>query len=233
MNPRVQRYPDLDAASRALASELLRRADGAVAARGRFTVVISGGRTPLPLYAHLAREYRSRFPWSRTEVFFADERCVPSRSPESNFGAAWDSFLSRVPVPRRQVHRIRGELRPPSEAATRYARLVVPVGPPGGPPGPAFDVVLLGIGPDGHTASLFPGQAAVRERTRSVVAVPRGGLAPFVPRISMTVPALSSAREVCFLVSGADKADAVGAIFRSGPRGDPRFPASCVRPPGP
>jgi 6-phosphogluconolactonase len=226
-------FPDLDAASVAAAREIGRRAEGAVAARGRFSWVISGGRTPLSLFAILANDYRESFPWGRTEVFFADERCVPPRNPDSNFGAAWEAFLSRVPIPRGQVHRIRGELRPPSEAASRYARALGPLPPKGTPGGSLFDLVQLGIGPDGHTASLFPGQWGVRERQRTVVTVREAGLSPFVPRITLTPPALSSAREVCFLVAGGDKASAVAAVFRSSPNGDPRYPASCVRPPGP
>jgi 6-phosphogluconolactonase len=230
---RAQVYPDLSAASAALAEEVFRRAEGAVAARGRFSCVISGGRTPLELYAILGDRYGRDLPWARTEVFFADERCVPPGHPDSNFGTEWKAFLSRVPVPRHRIHRMRGELRPRSEAASRYARQVGAVDP-GDPPGePRFDLVLLGIGPDGHTASLFPGQSAVRERRRPVVAVRRGGLPPHVPRITMTPPALSSAREVCFLVAGADKARAVSGIFRSGPDGTLRLPASRIRPPGP
>lgn len=230
---RAEVFPDLAAASAAVANEICRRAEGAVAARGRFDWVISGGRTPGLLYAMLAREFASEFPWPRTELFFADERCVPTRSPESNFGTAWDAFLSRVPIPRRQVHRIRGETRPIGQAAVRYARRLGPLHRATVESGPLFDLVLLGIGADGHTASLFPGQAGVRETRRTVVAVPRAGLAPFVPRITLTPPALSSAREVCFLVSGADKASAVARIFRSGPDGDVRLPASRVHPPGP
>jgi 6-phosphogluconolactonase len=226
-------FPDLDAASAAVAGEILRRADGAVAARGRFSWVISGGRTPRALFAMLAGDRGKPFPWPRTEVFFADERCVSPRSAESNFRAAWDAFLARVPIPRRQVHRIRGELRPASVAAARYARRVGPLPCTRDRGDPLFDLVLLGIGPDGHTASLFPGQAAVRETRRTVVAVPRAGLAPFVPRITLTPPALSSAREVCYLVAGADKATALGRIFRAGPAGDVRLPASRIHPPGP
>lgn len=230
---RARVYPDLSAASAALASEVARRAEGAVAMRGRFTWVISGGRTPLELYAILGRDYLAQMPWARTELFFADERCVPPRSPESNYGAAWGAFLSRVPIPRRQVHRMRGELHPPSAAAARYAHLIGAYDPASGAGEPRFDLVLLGIGRDGHTASLFPGQAPVRERRRPVVSVRRGALPPFIARITMTPRALSSARQVCFLVAGADKANAVARIFRSGPEGDLRVPASRVRPPGP
>jgi 6-phosphogluconolactonase len=228
---RARVFRDLDAASAALSRRLLASARSAVRRHGRFSMVISGGKTPAGLYERWGTTDRRRFPWARTEVFFADERCVPPTAAESNFGAAWHAFLSRVPIPRHRIHRLRGELKPPSLAARRYARLVGPVGVVASPPTPRFDVVLLGIGPDGHTASLFPGSPAVQEARRAVVDVARSGLAPFVPRLTLTPPALSAAREVYFLVAGTDKADAVAGIFRAKPSGDLRFPASLVRPP--
>ena len=208
-------------------------ARAAVAGRGRFSLVISGGRTPAELYRRWGAARGRTLPWASTELFFADERCVPPRHPDSNFGAAWDAFLSRVPIPRARVHRMRGELSSPSEAAARYARALGPVGRSGTAGRTRFDVVLLGIGSDGHTASLFPRSPAVREEHRAVVAVARPGLAPFVPRVTLTPPALSSAREVCFLVAGADKSEALSAIFRSTGEGDPRLPPTWVRPFGP
>ncbi|MGA8542497.1 MAG: 6-phosphogluconolactonase [Thermoplasmata archaeon] len=228
---RVRVFGDLERASAALARELAHDAAAAVRAHGRFRWVISGGRTPLPLYAMLADAHRSGFPWAETEVFFADERCVPPDDPQSNFGAAWGTFLSRVPIPRRRIHRMLGELRPRSEAADRYARLLGPLPHPGGD-APLFDAVLLGIGPDGHTASLFPGHSAVRERKRAVVATAPGSLPPPVPRLTLTLPALSSARKVVFLVAGSDKVSAISQILRSGAKGNPRWPASLVRPAG-
>jgi 6-phosphogluconolactonase len=227
---RLRVFADLDRASEALALELARRATSAVRARGRFRCVISGGKTPLPLFARLAKEFRTRWPWGDTEVFFADERCVPPDDPRSNFGAAWGALLSRVPIPRNRVHRMPGEMRPHSEAARRYARLLGPLPDASRSEPPLFDAVLLGIGPDGHTASLFPGQPAVDERTRTVVSIPRGGLPPPVARITMTPPALSSTRFAVFLVSGADKAPALSHLLRAGERGDHRWPASRVRP---
>lgn len=230
---RTHVFPDLTAASNALARQLMARATEAVRVRGRFSMVISGGRTPVGLYERLGGAGGRRFPWKATELFFADERCVPPDHPDSNFGAAWRTFLSGVPIPRAQIHRMRGELGPASLAARRYARWVGQLPGRGRSTTPRFDVVLLGIGPDGHTASLFPGSPAIRELRRAVVAVARSGLPPFVGRLTLTPPALSSAREVDFLVAGDDKAAAIAGIFRSGATGDPRFPASLVRPPGP
>jgi 6-phosphogluconolactonase len=232
VNRRAIVFRDLSTASAALSRHLLTSARESIRRGGRFSVVISGGKTPAGLYERWGTSDRRRFPWARTEVFFADERCVPPTAPESNFGGAWRAFLSRVPIPRHHIHRLRGELKPAALAAKRYSRLLGQLGEAIPPRSPRFDAVLLGIGPDGHTASLFPGSSAVREVRRSVVEVPRPGLAPFVPRLTMTPAALSSAREVCFLVAGADKADAVAAIFRAKSSGDLRFPASLVRNPG-
>ncbi len=230
---RVRVFPDLAAASDALAAGLVRRAAAAVRLRGRFRLVISGGKTPLGLYAALAGAYRDRMPWAATDLFFADERCVAPRSVLSNYGAAWRSFLSRVPIPRSRLHRMQGELRPIGKAARVYAEIVGSVPRPGRGAEPLFDLVLLGIGPDGHTASLFPGQPSLREQRATVVAVPRSGQAPFVPRLTLTPPALSSSRDVWFLVAGADKVDALRATFAPVRRGGTAPPAALVRPPGP
>jgi len=227
---RVHRFPDLAAASDALAARLVSSALAAVEARGRFRLVISGGRTPLGLYSSLAAAYRSRLPWRSTELFFADERCVSPRREESNYGAAWRTFLSKVPLPRARLHRMRGELRPIAEGARRYAKIVGPLPDLSEGGEPKFDVVLLGIGPDGHTASLFPGQPSLREARAPVVAVPRAGQPPEVPRLTLTLPALSSARAVWFLVAGDDKVDALTKIFGSE---DSTLPAARVRPPQP
>jgi 6-phosphogluconolactonase len=228
----VHVHPGLASASSALARHLSRRAREAVRARGRFSWVVAGGHTPAGLYERLAREYRRRFPWQDTDVFFGDERCVGPRALSSNYRMVWESLLSRVPVPRQSVHRMRGELRPASAAARDYARALGPIRTDGAT-SPRFDVVLLGMGPDGHTASLFPRAEALRERRRSVVAVRRAGQPPFLPRLTLTLPALASSREVCFLVVGHDKAKAIASIFRSFPRGTRDLPASLVRSQGP
>jgi 6-phosphogluconolactonase len=230
---RVRVFPELDAASDALAEHLVTRANEAVDGHGRFRFVISGGRTPLGLFSALAGSFRERMPWKSTELFFADERCVSPRSEESNYGSAWRTFLSKVPIPRAQLHRMRGELRPMAEAARRYARIVGPLPDLGRGGRPLFDVVHLGIGPDGHTASLFPGQPSVEERTATVVAVPRAGQPPPLPRLSMTIPALSSATSVCFLVAGSDKVDALSRIFATSQVSGSALPAALVRPPAP
>ena len=226
---RLDVFPDLASASEAVADALARCAAESVERHGRFRCVISGGRTPLPLFRLLAGRRRGAIPWQKTEVYFADERCVPPGDPLSNYGSARTALLDRVPVPRRNIHRLRGELRPPTRAASQYARLLGPMPRAGSGGTPRFDAVLLGIGPDGHTASLFPSSPALRERRRSVVSVDRAGQSPFVPRLTMTLRALHASREVHFLVSGRDKADALREIFLSSASGSVKWPASRVR----
>ncbi|MCI4333546.1 MAG: 6-phosphogluconolactonase [Thermoplasmata archaeon] len=226
---RVRVVDDLRSASPTLARELAARAIAAVRDRGVFSWVLAGGSTPQALYEQLAEEHRADVPWRQAEVFFGDERCVGPKDPSSNFGAAWTALLSRIPVSRSAVHRMMGELRPPAEAARRYAHRVGPLREGR----PRFDLVLLGLGPDGHTASLFPGSAALRVTDRSVVAVARAGRPPFVPRITLTLPALASSREVWFLVGGEDKAAAVAGVLAGPSAGDARWPGSLVRSQGP
>jgi 6-phosphogluconolactonase len=228
----VRVYPDLATETLAAARQIVARARQAVRARGVFSWVLAGGGTPRGLYRLLARRYRRSFPWSATEVYFGDERCVPPRHRDSNYAMARDTLLAHVPISRRRVHRLRGEIRPLSSAAGRYARLIGRVPPPADPAHARFDLVLLGVGGDGHTASLFPEARSLREHRRTVVSVRRSPEPPYVPRLTLTLPALNSSREVCFLVSGPEKAAAVAAIFRSGPDGTAHLPASLVRPAG-
>jgi len=213
LNPmRVVVARDLAAAARLLAQEVVARAQAAVALRGRFTLALSGGHTPQALHALLAapeEPFRGRIDWAATEVFFGDERCVGPDHPESNYGAARASLLARVPLPAANVHRLRGEDDPPAAAAAYEAdlRRVVPA-----ERGlPRLDLVLLGLGSDGHTASLFPGTAALEEETRLVVAneVPQvGGF-----RLTFTLPLIGAARAVAFLVAGEEKAAAVADVL--------------------
>ncbi|MGB6501449.1 MAG: 6-phosphogluconolactonase [Thermoplasmata archaeon] len=233
LKPRVRVFPNLAAANASLARHLCERAVAAVRTRGRFSIVLSGGQTPQGLYRLLGARYRRRFPWRNTNVYFADERCVSPRDPSSNYAMVRAALLDRVDLPRAQIHRIRGELRPPGKAARSYSQEIGRAAELHGPGEPRFDLVLLGIGPDGHTASLFPRSAALRAGSRFAVSVPRPGLPPRVPRVSLTLPAIESSREVCFLVAGSDKAPAIASIFGSLPAGTVELPASRVRSRGP
>jgi 6-phosphogluconolactonase len=193
-----------------------------------FAVSLSGGSTPRRLYQLLGTpEIVSRFPWTRTHWFWGDERFVPHDHPDSNYGLARDAFLARVPVPAPNVHAIPTEGLSPEQAASAYeATLKRFYGADTLAAGrPLFDVTLLGIGENGHTASLFPGQPALQETQRWVVAVI--GAMP-EPRITLTYPALDSSRDVAFVVTGSGKREVVARAQT----GDRAIPAGLVRPVG-
>ncbi|GEJ58555.1 6-phosphogluconolactonase [Anaeromyxobacter diazotrophicus] len=225
---RVLVAPDLAGAAELAAQEVVARGQAAAALRGRFALALAGGHTPRALHALLAdpaQPFRARIPWARTEIFFGDERCVPPDHPDSNYRAAREALLARVPVPERQVHRLRGEDPDPAAAARAYeAELRAALGSEEGDGVPRLDLVLLGLGPDGHTASLFPGTAALEASDRLVAAnhVPRLG----AWRLTFTLPLLDAARAVIFLVAGAEKAPAVAAVLEGGAD----LPAARVRP---
>jgi 6-phosphogluconolactonase len=194
-----------------------------ITSKKNFRAALSGGSTPKRLHALLASEpFRSRVDWRGVEVFFGDERCVPPEHRDSNFGAANEALLSRVPA---RAHRILGEL-PPREAALRYEEEVRRAfGFEAGVP--SLDLVYLGLGADGHTASLFPGTAALDETERLAVEVYVERLESW--RVTLTLPVLNAARKVVFLVSGRAKAEIVREVI-AGPDGG--YPASLVRPTG-
>jgi 6-phosphogluconolactonase len=188
------------------AAELLAEAGG--------HVVLTGGSTPRTAYERAAA---MRPDWSGVEVWFTDERCVPPDHEHSNYRLVAAALLDRVQGV--EVHRMRGELGP-HDGASAYERELGETGPED------FDLMLLGLGSDGHICSLFPGDDALAERERRVVGVEAAGTAPFVPRITLTLPVVNSTRQVVFLITGEGKADAVARVFSGHP--DPRVPGSLV-----
>ena len=215
---------DPETLARSLAGLVLDEAKGCVRARGRFFVALSGGSTPRAAHRLLGRDpVSTAFPWDRTHVFWVDERLVAPHHPDSNHGNAIGDFLGRMPLPGGNLHPMPVESSP-SEGARAYEQDLFRVLEP--PPGalPQLDLVLLGLGRDGHTASLFPGNPALEERERSVVPV-RGGDPP-VDRLTLTLPVLSRAVRKVFAVSGREKAEAVRAVLEER---DPRLPAARVR----
>jgi len=214
-------FSDPSALARAVAEDFRDRARDAVAARGRFVAVLAGGSTPRATYRALAAPgLAATVPWRETILLFGDERSVGPDHSRSNYRMVRAELLDRVPIPSANVHRMRGELAP-EVAAVEYEDVLAEIAPvPAAADGatdtePRFDLVLLGLGPDGHTASLFPGTAALDERHALVVA-------QFVPqqdewRLTLTLPALTSARHVAFLVTGADKAQTVAEVFGRAP----------------
>jgi 6-phosphogluconolactonase len=218
----------------AAANRLVTAASRAIEASGRFTIALSGGSTPRALYTLLASPaYQDRIDWPRVHVAFGDERCVPPDDPASNYRMARQALLDDVPIPPAQVHRLRGE-DPPEVAADAYeqelrALFATPEGPPRDATGARFDLVLLGMGDNGHTASLFPHRPVVREARRWVVA-------DFVAEVSMwrltltTIP-INAAYEVLFLVAGADKAAMLARVLE-GPYDPDALPAQGIVPRG-
>lgn len=197
----------------------------AIEKRGRFSIALSGGETPKKLFALLTDPYfRERLSWDKWHVFWGDERCVPSDSDDSNFKAARDALLSRVPIPASHIHRMAGEVTPAMEAARAYEREIHLFFQK--EPLPRFDVMLLGVGDDGHTASLFPGTSALDENERWVTAVQVDRL-KIPARITMTFPVLNVARRILILCSGDNKAAVVRDVFH--PEAPLRYPIQRVK----
>ncbi len=221
--------PDPQTLSRAAADEFTRAAGDAISKQGRFTVALAGGSTPRSIYALLAADEASgatKLPWSQIHVFFGDERCVLPDHPDSNFRMASQSLLDKVPLPSTHIHRIRAELGAPAAAAEYEAELKSFFTLRSGE-FPRLDLVMLGLGTDGHTASLFPNTAALQETSRLVCANPVPQLN--AERVTLTFPVLNAAAEVLFVVSGREKAEILRYILQGDSSGQ-RYPAQAVRP---
>lgn len=235
MNDRVraigQVFPDPESLCQAAAERFAQAAAAATARSGRFTVALSGGSTPKRLFELLAAPpWRDGVDWQRLHVFWGDERTVPPDHPDSNYRMAHAALLRKVPIPAAQIHRLQGEAADLDQAARAYQAAlasVFGVAPDGLPP--ALDLVLLGMGGDGHTASLFPYTTALGENERWVVANSVPQLK--TERLTLTVPMLNSAQQVLFLVAGAEKA-AVLADVLVGPRDVERLPSQLIQPAG-
>jgi 6-phosphogluconolactonase len=206
----------------AAARDFAARAEEAANERDRFAVALAGGSTPKTTYEALARDYADKLDWGRVHVFFGDERAVPPDHEDSNYRMAYETLLSHVPVG--SVHRMRGEL-PPAEAAAAYEEELREFFGASEEP-PSFDLILLGLGEDGHTASLFPETSALDVTNRWVVANPVLKLE--TTRLTLTIPVVNAAKAVTFLVAGRGKAEALKKILERD--ADPReYPAKFIR----
>jgi 6-phosphogluconolactonase len=217
--------PDVSSLARHVAGWLLAEA---LAKQGVFAIALSGGSTPRQLYRCLAEPpCLTAFPWQRTHWFWGDERFVPHDDERSNYRMAKEALLSRVPIPADNIHPVPTEGVSPNEAAAAYAHSLKSFygSEHLDPSRPLFDVTLLGLGPDGHTASLFPGSPALEERAAWVAAVTGPGAEP---RLTLTLPALNSSRHVVFLVAGEEKR----AMLNRLRGGDANVPAANVQPVG-
>jgi 6-phosphogluconolactonase len=211
--PRLVRVADTAALAEAAAAAILQAAQAAVAAHGRFTIALAGGATPALTYTRLAlTPFVDVMPWDKTWVFFGDERMVPPDHPESNFRMADERLLSKVPLPPDHLFRMRGEAEDSEAAAVDYGRALAEICSERRGGVPRLDLVLLGVGVDGHTASLFPGSPAVREIFRPVAAV-HAAAAAIPERLTITLPVINAAARVFVLVSGSEKTKVVKAIL--------------------
>jgi 6-phosphogluconolactonase len=223
-DPRITIEPDAQQVALTAAERIVAWAGQAIEERGRFTIALAGGSTPKATYQRLARQpHRDRIVWSQVHAFWGDERCVPPESADSNYGVAHKALLSRVPIPDRNVHRMKGEL-PAERAAQAYAEELRRFF---GTAWPRFDLVLLGMGTDGHTASLFPGSPVLDEGERSVVAVTADYQDRPACRVTLTPVAINAARVVMFMVTGAPKAAMVRHVLEGRPGS---LPAQRIQP---
>jgi 6-phosphogluconolactonase len=220
-------FADIDALSHGALEEVLRNLQEAVAQRGRFAIALSGGHTPAKMYALWGApgKYRDETPWDRVHMFWGDERYVPADDPLSNYRMTREALLAHVPIPAANVHPAPTSLPTPEKAAEAYDAQLRGFF---GNAEPAFDVTLLGLGPEGHCASLFPGSPALEEKQRWVVAVQVAAKPP--NRLTFTLPVLNRSRNVYFLVAGEDKREILAAL-RAEPDSRPsQYPAGRIRP---
>lgn len=219
----IHTFADSRALAEYAAELLIQNAQASIAARGNFTVALSGGSTPRALYTRLAAEFSMRIDWNSVHLFWGDERCVPPDHADSNYRMTRESL--RVPIPKENIHRIHGELTP-ELAAEEYENQLRSFFTET----PRFDLILLGMGDDGHTASLFPDSPALKESTRWAIPVEhRVPPPPFVPRVTLTLPVINNAQEVVFLVTGSGKAPRVSEILgNASPSAE--LPARAVHP---
>lgn len=230
-NREIRVLADANSIAQTAAAEFLEAARDAVREKDSFTVALAGGSTPKALYELLATNplLQAKVPWSKIQFFFGDERHVPPDNAESNYRMANEAMLGKAPVDPKQVHRIKAEKRNPTQAAEEYEQELRASFKLQPDQLPRFDLVLLGMGPEGHTASLFPGTKALKEERRLVVSNWVGKL--YTDRITLTPPVLNNAARVIFMVHGEEKAPALKAVLE-GPYEPEQLPAQMIKPKG-
>jgi len=222
-------HADANSLMEAVATRWLEIANEAINARGKFHVALSGGSTPRSLYRLLAlSKFAERIPWDRVHIYFGDERTVPPDHNDSNFRMAKEALLDHVAIPLAHIHRIKGELEDPHDAAGAYTRELTSNLPLSAQGVVQFDLLLLGVGSDGHIASLFPATPVLHERARLVEAVQVENLDSW--RITVTLPVIDHARHVLILVSGDAKAPIIRDVFAT--RRTPPYPVQLINPQG-
>jgi 6-phosphogluconolactonase len=228
--PDVRILSNIDAIAKRAAQDFLQSATHAVSEKGSFSVALAGGSTPKALYSLLATDaaLRSQLPWDKIYVYFGDERSVPPDHADSNFRMATETMLSKVPIKPEQIFRVKGEYKDTDKAAQEYEQALRTSFKIAEGQFPRFDLVFLGIGNEGHTASLFPGTKALHETKRLVVRNWVGKL--YTNRITLTAATINNAARVIFMVTGADKTLALKGILE-GPYEPDQLPAQLIQPP--
>lgn len=222
---KLQVLPDLEALSREAAEMFLKLSEQYIARNGRFAVAVSGGCTPIRLYELLSSElYNRKIEWHKVHVFWADERFVPHDNPESNYRVLQENLLSKISLPAENIHPVRTDVSSISTSAKIYEKEIRQFLGSSRSKLAAFDLVLLGMGEDGHTASLFPGSQILKEKNRLVV--PVSDQKHEYPRVTLTLTAINKARNIVFLISGRQKASAVKKVVYDK---DVTLPASLVK----
>lgn len=230
MTPQVHVYDDLEPLNRALADAWFKLLNAAIAERGRFTWALAGGSTPRALYQRIAQCYHKRVPWERVYVFWGDERLVPPDHEASNYRMAKEALLSHVPIPHDNVFSMAGT-QSPDEAATLYERKMRAFWGRESNGFPSLDLVLLGLGEDGHTASLFPGHPVLEESQKWVAGLLGPDDHPPRERLTLTLPAINGANNVFFLVVGKGKREALNNLLNEDAAAK-GYPARHVKPQG-
>lgn len=223
----IVQVQDAEELAHAAAKIIAEDAQKAIAQRGRFVIALAGGSTPKTTYKYLARDHADKIDWTKVYAFMGDERFVSPTDPLSNYGMARETLLHDLPIPEDHIYPVPTDKASPIESASAYEKTLR--GYFKGEDLPRFDLILLGMGDDGHTASLFPNAATIGIRDRWVVESPAGTMPPPVDRITLTFPAINAARHVVFLVSGEKKAAALADIFENHPAPIKR-PAGGVHP---
>jgi 6-phosphogluconolactonase len=225
MNPNFRIFTNSEALNRAATEAFAQLANKVIPENGRFTVALAGGNTPRAMYRLLATDYHERVDWSRVHFFWGDERHVPISDPDSNYRMVREALFDHVPVLADNVHRMPTEFIQPETAAENYEKMLRDFWPASLP---RFDLIQLGLGPDGHIVSLFPNSPLLHEEKR-LVAVVTDSPKPPPTRLTLTLPAINYAAQIHFFVTGAEKAEALRATLE-GPRNLQKFPAQAVQP---
>lgn len=230
VNREVRRYPDMKSLNYEAAKTIADSIHSAVSKKSYFTIVLAGGRTPADLYTVLAERFGKQIPWSHVHIFWGDERYVPHNHKESNFAMAYKTLLSKINIQQQNIHPIPTERNDPDKDAQKYEQMLKEFFLQRGISFPCFDLILLGVGSDGHTASLFHGDPLLHEKKRWVAPVLAPAGYATRERISLTLPAINSAANVIFIASGSEKKMAVKAILEDTASSESFYPASMVRP---